>query len=408
MERRKFIESLPLLSFIGKDFIHSIESSLPNQWSEVKKLFPKSSQMLNLNSGSAGTMPLSVENFLIEKLKEMNRGPAYEVWGSWADSITAIKQGLADYIKVAGDRISITRNATEALNFIINGIQFETQRTDIIYAIHDYPNVIKSIEYRCQNTKANKKKLDLNLANLTDAQIIDIYKEAINEQTGLVVLTHLTHREGRILPIKEITKIAHQFGAKVLLDGAQSFGHFNFDLAELNVDYFATSLHKWFNAPLGTGFVYIKEEEDSKIAHPLYPNKNHLNNVENFGTSAYFLWAGLASSLLFNKNVLPLVEKEKRLQFLSNYWMEPLKQNPSIVFRHHPSSKTVGIHAFKILNLNIKKVKSDLIHKYNINIKMVGTSNGSYIRISPNVFTLEDELDFFLECLHKSISSHSR
>ncbi len=406
MERRKFIESLPILSFLGRDFINYFDGSALADWNDVKKLFPKQDPIINLNSGSAGTMPLSVETFLIEKIREMNRGPAYKVWGDWSEAIASIKNELGDFINIPGDRLAFTRNATEALNFIINGLQLDSAKSNIIYAEHDYPNVIKAIEYRGKSTEAVPEKLPIDLASLTDNEIIERYKNSINNKTGLVVLTHLTHREGRVLPVKKITEIAHSFGAKVLLDGAQSFGHFNFDLSDLGVDFFATSLHKWFNAPLGTGFIYVKEKEDQNLAHPLYPNNNRLTNVENFGTSAYYVWAGIAASILVNKTIIPIDKKQERLSFLSNYWMEKLSAKHEVIFRHHPNSKTFGIRSFKIKNKALKPLKPILLNRYKINIKMVGTKKGSYIRVSPNVFTLEEDLDYFVDSLNQMLAGN--
>lgn len=404
MERRKFIESLPILSFLGTDFINSFTVDSYKDWNEIKNRFPKPSGILNLNSGSAGTMPLSVESLLIDKIKEMNRGPVYKVWSFWSQALKDIKHELGALINVSGKQIGICRNATEGLNHVIYGINLASN-TNVVFANYDYPNVVKALEYRCAKEDINAHQLEANLAELTDNEIIQLYKNAINEQTSLVVITHLTHREGRVLPVREITKIAHQYGAKVLLDGAQSYSHFSFDLASLGVDYFATSLHKWFNAPLGTGFLFAKEGADKLIIHPLIPNHNSLKNIENFGTSAYFLWAGIAASIVFNNSVLPIDIKQARLQHLTQYWTKKLASIQPAIFQNHPSSTCFGIASFKLKNIQLKQLKLGLFEKYNINVKMVGADNGSYIRVSPNVFTLEEDLDYFVESLNQLIVS---
>ena len=65
---------------------------------------------------------------------------------------------------------------------------------------------------------------------------------------------------GHILPIKKICQMAHSKGVQVMVDGAHCVGHFEFDINDLECDYYGSSLHKWLSVPLGTGLLYVADK----------------------------------------------------------------------------------------------------------------------------------------------------
>ena len=88
--------------------------------------------------------------------------------------------------------------------------------------------------------------------------LMEEYKKLLNPRTRLVAITHLSNSLGTINPVKEMAKLAHQAGAKILVDGAQSAPHMKIDVQELDVDFFVFSGHKVYG-PTGIGILYGKE-----------------------------------------------------------------------------------------------------------------------------------------------------
>ena len=94
----------------------------------------------------------------------------------------------------------------------------------------------------------------------------DLYQRierAITPKTRLIHFCHITNRTGQIFPVRRICQMARARGIPTIVDGAHAVSHFPFQIADLDCDYYGTSLHKWTYAPIGTGFLYVRK---SRIA----------------------------------------------------------------------------------------------------------------------------------------------
>ena len=84
------------------------------------------------------------------------------------------------------------------------------------------------------------------------------FEAAVTPRTKVIHVCHITNLTGQIFPIRDICRMARARGITTIVDGAHAFGHFPFTLADLECDYYGTSLHKWLLAPVGTGFLYVR------------------------------------------------------------------------------------------------------------------------------------------------------
>ena len=105
-----------------------------------------------------------------------------------------------------------------------------------------------------------------------------------SEKTKLVCVNHISNALGTINPIKEIIDQAHQFGAAVLIDGAQACSHLKPDLQALNVDFYVTSAHKMYG-PTGIGMLYMKESWARKL--PPYQGGGEMISEVTFEKTTY-------------------------------------------------------------------------------------------------------------------------
>ncbi len=113
-----------------------------------------------------------------------------------------------------------------------------------------------------------------------DGQIVlSGYERLLNYKTKIVAITHVSNALGTITPLKLIIESAHQYGAKVLVDGAQATGHLKVDVQALDCDFYAFSGHKIF-APNGIGALYGKSELlDTMIPYQSGGNMNSRCNL---------------------------------------------------------------------------------------------------------------------------------
>jgi len=101
----------------------------------------------------------------------------------------------------------------------------------------------------------------------TRQNLLDAYAAAFtaNPKLKAVLLTHLSHRTGLVLPVAEIARMARTRGIDVILDAAHSWGQVEFNPRDLGIDFIGFNLHKWIGAPIGAGFLYIAKDRLADI-----------------------------------------------------------------------------------------------------------------------------------------------
>lgn len=409
MQRRNFLKKTTLLS--GWPIIPfkkaKIELNFNDvDWKVISKQFVNNNNIINLNSGSAGLMSKATFERLQQSTLQMLNISPYKVFEQWQATINNVKQKLASLINAQNNEITIVRNTTEAINLILQGYPFKTG-DELLLAQHDYPYVINTAKNLALKKGIKLKQIELDLKHLSDSKIIRFYKNSINNKTKLVVLTHLTHATGKILPIKKITAIAHKKGAEVLIDAAHSFAHIPHSVSDINCDYYATSLHKWLSAPYGNGLLYIKKDKIKKI-NPVISSyekeEGEMSKFHHLGTRAFQNIISIEPAIDFLLQ-LGVETKYNRLKQLTKHWIQQLDEiENSQLITNTDNYNYTGIASFKIEGKCSREIVKSLYKDYGIIAKSVGIKNGSAIRISSNIFILEEHLDKMIEAI-KEIAS---
>ena len=327
-------------------------------WNAVRAQFPIVAwDQIHFNSGSAGVMPYPVLKRLSHLIQEMNAMAPYEVWDSWKDIRKKTIDRLATMTNVSSSEIEIVRNTTEALNLIISGVPMASG-DHVICSEHDYPYVLNTWTNRSRRDGIEVQSIHYDLPS-SDDTIIDTYRKAISAKTRVIHVTHMTHRQGHIMPVKRLAQLAHDHDAQLVVDGAHSIAQDYVDLRDLDCDYYATSLHKWLNAPHGTGLIYVKGDRIDQLAGHLssYPSSDgSIRKYEERGTRAFHQEIGIAAALDFH-DIIGLDAKYKRLQYLKRYWTEYLKDNPAITWHTDTSTKkSIAITTFSIDGMSANQV----------------------------------------------------
>lgn len=154
--------------------------------------------------------------------------------------------------------IVFVRGATEAINLVARSWGKYNLRKDdeIIVSLLEHHANIVPWQMICFETGA---KLRVIPVDETGQILLHEYEKLLNSKTKIVAVTHASNTLGTVNPVREIVKIAHRYGAKVLIDGAQAVSHMKVDVQDLDCDFYAFSGHKIF-APTGIGVLYGKFE----------------------------------------------------------------------------------------------------------------------------------------------------
>lgn len=411
MNRRHFVEKLGAGSLYSalliqhQKKIKSFQTSDNSEdyWKAVRQNFPianRGDNYLNLNSGSAGTMSSSTLNGLQTLISTMNSFPPYEALNSWKKERELVRQKLSNMLDCGDDEISIIRNTTEGINLIINGLQIDPG-AGILCAKHDYPHSLFAINQRAERDKLVVNTITVNLLK-GDDHIVKTYVNSIQENIKVLLLTHITHRQGYLMPIKRIVEEAHKRGIQVVLDAAHSVGQVKHSIRELDVDYYVSSLHKWLNTPHSTGLLFVKKEriKDLKSLMACDPRvEDKMVKYEYMGTRTFHQEVGILMAIN-ELETMTIEKKERRLRYLTTYWIQKAKNIPGFKsFSSYDPKTYCAVWTFGLEGIGASKLRNALQNGYQIHTKTVGTKPVSGLRISTNIYHLKSDLDRFVNAL---------
>ena len=156
------------------------------------------------------------------------------------------------------NEIIFTRNTTESLNLVAYsyGLSNVKKGDEIVVSIMEHHSDLLPWQMVAKTCGAELKFIECAEDGSIDLEKV---KELITSRTKIVAMTQVSNVLGREYPVKEIAKLAHEKGAVMVVDGAQSTPHMRVDVTDLDADFFAFSGHKLL-APMGIGVLYGKEE----------------------------------------------------------------------------------------------------------------------------------------------------
>ena len=379
-------------------------------WAWVRSCFTTSSNIINLNNGGVSPQPKQVQDVHIKYYQWCNEAPTYYMWRSLDEGREPLRRKLAHFSGVDPEEISINRNATEALNTIIFGLDLK-EGDEVVVNKYDYPNMRNAWKQREKRDKIKLSWVELNMPTTDDDYIYKIYADAINSKTKIVYLTHLINWTGQLIPIsvmKRIADLAHKVGAEVIVDGAHSFAHTDYKIGDLGCDYYGTSLHKWICAPFGNGMMYIKKDKIKNVWALLsndIPDGDNIRKFESLGTRSFASEMAIGSAIDFH-NAIGSERKENRLFKLKKYWTDQVKGLPKVTF-YSPLEKNYscaianfGIEGMKGSEIEALLMKNRKVHTVAIEYEKI---NG--VRVTPNVYTSFYDLDQLVEGIKEIIAN---
>lgn len=270
-------------------------------WYYIQQSFTVSSGIINLNNGGVCPAPRTVQDAMKRYYDYSNEAPSYYMWRILDQGREPLRKRLAELAGCSKEEIAINRNSSEGLETVIFGLTLE-KGDEIVAARQDYPNMVNAYKQREERDGIKMIWISLELPSEDEDYLVRQYVNAFTSRTKVVHITHVINWNGQIIPVKKIAEEAHRRGIKVIVDGAHSFAHFDFKIPDLGADYFATSLHKWLYAPIGSGMLYVKKEHIA-LLYPLFaagnPKEDNIRKFEALGTRPFLLSKPLGKHLIF-------------------------------------------------------------------------------------------------------------
>ena len=380
-----------------------LAASDEDYWQVIQQAYTVPSNFINLNNGGVSPSP-SVVQQAVERYNQLsNQGPSYFMWRILDQGREPLRQKLALLAGCSSEEIAVNRNATEALNTVIFGLNLQ-KGDEVIGTKQDYPNMIQAWRQRALRDGIVYKQISFDFPIEDDETIVKAFEQAITPKTKMLHITHIINWVGQILPVKKICQMAHRRGLEVIVDGAHSFGLLDFAIPDLECDYFGTSLHKFLSAPIGSGMLWIKKEHIPKI-WPLVcndkPQSPDIRKFETLGTRSFPIEQGIGEAIAFH-TAIGSKRKEARIRYLKNYWASRVQHIPGVQL--HTSLKpnySCAICGVSIKGLTPAQLDQQLYNTYKIHTVGIVWENISCVRITPHVYTRIADLDVLVAAIEK-------
>lgn len=370
-------------------------------WKLIKEQFPFAHNLKYFNNGSLGPSPLVVRDSSCEFRKLLDEFPSKYMWGGWKTEVEKVRTQAADLLSVSSEEIALIHNTTEGFNMLAHSFDL-SPGDEIILADHEHSS--GTIPWQVwQETKGVKLvRPVLPILPKSVDEIVQIYKDAITPRTKIISICHLVNTNGMILPIKEVSKIAHEHGIYVAVDGAQAVGMFEVNLREIDCDFYAASTHKWLFSPKEIGIFYAKKESQY-LLKPIIVANGHkdpsIRRLENYNTRNLPDVLGLGTALEFHNSIGR--EKIRRRTFeLKMYLRNKLKDNPKFRFKSPEKDElSAAIQTLEIVGQNVNAVKNKLFEDYGIDTRPMSNFDLNGLRISLAIYITKEDIDYLTDAL---------
>ncbi len=374
-------------------------------WREIQNAFTVDRAIINLNNGGVSPSPRIVQEAMRRYLEFSNQAPAITMWSVLEPEVEAVRRRLAADFGCDAEEMAITRNASEALEIVQLGLRLQPG-DEVLTTTQDYPRMITTWEQRARREGIVLKQIPFPVPPPSLDDLARRFEEAITPRTKVLHICHITNLTGQIFPVRRICQLGRARGLEVIVDGAHAYAHFPFTRDELDCDYYGTSLHKWLLAPHGTGFLYVRREKIPNL-WPLMAAPSRMDGdirkFEEIGTHPAANHNAIAEALTFHQGIGG-ERKAARLRYLRDRWAKRLEQVPGVkLLTSYDPKQSCGLASFTPGTLDIGKLTGYLWDKHKIIVTAIDHPEFKCLRVTPNVYTLAQEVDRFAEVMEETM-----
>ena len=365
-------------------------------WKSVRDQFVMPADLGVLNAANLCPASRPVLEVLKRESDSVDRDPSGQNRARLTGEKEQLRTTLASFLRVTPQEIVITRNTSEANNMVSSGLDLKPG--DEVIVFHDnHPSNLTA-----WNEKAKRfgfKVVEIAQQNPHPGMeyYLDAYKKAITPQTKVLTLTHLTSTVGDLFPAKELCALARERGILSLVDGAQTLGLLDVNLAEMSPDFYSGSAHKWPCGARECGVLYINSRAQKNIwpsIYSAYPGAVGVSKTfESFGQRDEATMIAFREALEF-QNKVGREAIEKRSRALANQMIAGLSKLPDVkVWTSPNASLNAAIVSFLPGSLNPQKLGQALYERDKIGTAGRGGADRGGLRASPHFYNTPEEVE---------------
>jgi|TARA_B100001971_G_scaffold212202_1_gene241685 selenocysteine lyase/cysteine desulfurase len=368
----------------------------------IRQQFVLPDNLIYLNCGSLGPCPQTVIEATNDAWTILESNPVNQAYGPLLLKMEKVRQNAADFLGCDLAELAFTRNATEAMSTIAQGIQLKPGQR-ILTSDQEHPGGSICWEYFAKRTGIHIDKVKLGLPPSNADEILRVIKAAISPQTRVISLSHVTYPTGIRMPLRQIAGLARTREILLIVDGAQAPGMLPVNLHDLDCDAYAASAHKWMMAPKGTGLLYIHHRARKQI-QPLLLHSGPAAYTVATGTRDVPAIIGLGTALNFLKIIGAGTIERYAMQLRQRLYRGLQAIDHVRVVSPAPGPLASPMLSFSLRDFQPNAVTEALQKKSNIVIKVASSPGFHGLRISPHLYNTSREIDLLLAQLKEIVN----
>ena len=375
-------------------------------WFPVQQAFAVDRSIVNLNNGGVSPSPAVVLEAMKRHLDYSNTAPAHTMWNVLEPQREGVRQRLAAAFGCDAEELALVRNASEGLEICQLGFDLRPG-DEVLTSNQDYPRMLTAWRQRERREGIVLKTFSLPVPCEDPGEVVDLFARHLGPRTRLILVSHVVNLTGQILPVAAVARLGRERGVPVIVDGAHSFAHFPFRRADLDCDYYASSLHKWLFAPHGTGLLYVRRERIRGLwplmAAPVELDGD-IRKFEEIGTHPAANHLAIAEALTFHQGIGP-ERKAARLRYLRDRWARRLLAGGGV--RLHTS--LLPEHSCALATVEVEGVDSEALarhlwQRHRILVTPIKHAEFQGVRVTPSVYTTLEEIDRFSDAIERVLA----
>lgn len=370
-------------------------------WEEVRKLYGFEDRFIMMNNGTLGPMPKAVYNTLTRVFGVQVSNP-YDGYNFLPNIREAVRSKLAAFVGASPDEVALTSNTTEGLNLVVNGLDL-APGDEVLMSNLEHPGHIGPWKLKEKRAGIRIKEVPLSPTARTVDEVVGAFAAAVGPRTKVISLSHTCFITGLILPLKELSRLAHDKGLFILADSAHGIGMLDLDMKALGIDAFSSSPYKWLGAPTGVGLLYVRKEALDRVLPTVvssgWETATTAAKLDPAGQRSDALLYALDEALDFN-NRIGKSRIERRIKVLAARLKLELAKVTGVKV-HTPVDPylSAGLTAFSLGGGLEAKLVDFLREKDNLVVRTTGNAKaGTYgVRVSTPIYISTKEVDMVVE-----------
>ena len=375
---------------------------------KIRSQIPVLAHTAYLNTGWSGPPPSRVAQAMKNRIdQELEQGPIMpEVLAAGREIQAQAREAAARIFNASVEEVLVTRNTTEGLNIVLSGLDWN-QGDEIIICDMEHGSVIAPAQLIGQRYGVGVKVVDLEMLD-SRAEIVSKIEAAFTPKTRMVFISHILYATGRRMPAEELRMLTKDKGILLMLDGAQTGGHIELDMASSGFDFYSIPGQKWILGYEGSGALFVRREHLERI-HPAHtggrgvasPADAHnfqpvTDSMEKFlgGSVSVPVQVAFLEATKFIEEV-GIKNIEERNLDLAESAKAKLLEVPGVTV-HSPLERcdSSGLVSFSIAGQEPVPIVEKLWENHRLVVRQVGYPAG--VRASLHFFNTEGEVDLLV------------